>query len=314
MTLTSTPTGMTTNLGTVNALDFVNIFTDNINRLREALAITRLQPLTRTDSINIYKYTVTEPGSSATDDGFNGVVNPGVDIPLTSVQRTIDQTIQVAWRKYRKEVPIESVQKYGYEEAVVNTDKQVLGQMHKDIRSDFFTTVAGISGLTDVSSTPDADLQSAIATAWGQVMNAFDGNVDQIVMFVNPLDAAKYLGAAAITNGKDVSFGLTLLESFAGCRIIINNSVAQGTYYATAVNNLNLAYVPANDGEIAQMFAGKKVITDETGLVAVINDSKLDNLTEQTVVYDAIKLFPELSNGVVKGAISPAAKTAKASK
>ena len=61
------------------------------------------------------------------------------------------------------------------------------------------------------------------------------------------------------------------------------------------------------------MFAGKKVITDETGLIAVINDSKLSNLTEQTVVYDAIKLFPELSNGVVKGAISSAAKAASRS-
>lgn len=309
MTLTSTPTGMTNDLGTVNALDFINIFTDNVNRLQEALSITRLQPLTRTDSINVYKYTVTEPGSSATDDGFNGVVNPGVEIPLTSVKKEIAQTIKVNWRKYRKEVPIEAVQKYGYEEAVVKTDKQVLGQMHKDIRADFFSTIGSISGLDDVSGSPDADLQSAIATAWGQVMDKFDGNADQIVMFVNPLDAAKYLGAAAISNGKDVSFGLTLLESFAGCKMLINNTVPQGTYYATAVNNLNMAYVPANNGDIAQMFQGKKVITDETGLVAVVNDSKLSNLTEETVVFDALKLFPEVIDGVVKGAIGTGAKS-----
>lgn len=311
MTLTQTPTGMTTDLGTVNAIDFVNIFTDNVNRLREALGITRMQPLTKGNSIDIYKWTVTKPGSSAQDDGYNGIVNPGVTIPLTSVKKEVARTIQVDWHKYRKEVPVEMAQKYGYQEAIVETDKQVLGQMHKDIRSEFFTTIAGTSGATNITSTPDADLQAAIATAWGQVMDKFDGNADQIVMFVNPLDAAKYLGAAAISNGKDVSFGLTLLETFAGVRLIINNSVPQGSYYATAVNNLNLAYVPANDGEIAAAMAGKNIITDELGLVAIASDSKLDNLTAQTVVFDAMKLFPEVIDGVVIGKIqAPAAAAA----
>ena len=139
-------------------------------------------------------------------------------------------------------------------------------------------------------------------------MNAFDGNVDQIVMFANPQDAGDYLGSAVIQNGQSVGFGLTLVEDFMGARLLLNNSIPKGQYVATATNNLNLAYMPANDAELMQALAGKQTTTGELGLITLVHDINTTNATQQSTVMDAIQMFPEISAGVVKGTISaPAA-------
>ena len=312
MTLTNTPNGVTKQLGGVdnkviiNSIDFVKQFESNVNRLREALGIMRMQPLTKGNTVNIWGDKVIEPqGTSGTDDGVDGVVNPAVDIPLTEVQRNLDRTIQLKWHKYRKVVPWETIQQFGYDQAVLQTDRTMMLQIQNDIRKDLFTNLTSLSGATTANVT--GNLQTALGAAYGKVMDAFDGNVDQIVMFANPQDAGDYLGSAVIQNGQSVGFGLTLVEDFMGARLLLNNSIPKGQYVATATNNLNLAYMPANDAELMQALAGKQTTTGELGLITLVHDINTTNATQQSTVMDAIQMFPEISAGVVKGTISASA-------
>ena len=313
MTLTNTPNGVTKKLGGVdnkviiNSIDFVKQFESNVNRLREALGIMRMQPLTKGNTVNIWGDKVIEPtGTAGTDDGAGGVVNPAVDIPLTEVQRNLDRTVELKWHKYRKVVPWETIQQFGYDQAVLQTDRTMMLQIQNDIRKDLFTNLTNLSNATTANVT--GNLQTALGAAYGNVMNAFDGNVDQIVMFANPQDAGDYLGSAVIQNGQSVGFGLTLVEDFMGARLLLNNSIPKGQYVATATNNLNLAYMPANDAELMQALSGKQTTTGELGLITLVHDINTTNATQQSTVMDAIQMFPEISAGVVKGTISaPAA-------
>lgn len=317
MTLTNTPKGVTKQLGGVdnkviiNSIDFVKQFESNVNRLREALGIMRMQPLTKGNTVNIWGDKVIEPTSTAgTDgtDGVDGVVNPAVDIPLTEVQRNLDRKIELKWHKYRKVVPWETIQQFGYDQAVLQTDRTMMLQIQNDIRKDLFTNLTNLSNATTADVT--GNLQTALGAAYGNVMNAFDGNVDQIVMFANPQDAGDYLGSAVIQNGQSVGFGLTLVEDFMGARLLLNNSIPKGQYVATATNNLNLAYMPANDAELMQALAGKQTTTGELGLITLVHDINTTNATQQSTVMDAIQMFPEISAGVVKGKISAPAAAA----
>lgn len=316
MALTNTPSGVTSKLGGVdnkviiNSIDFVKQFESNVNRLREALGIMRMQPLTKGNTVNIWGDKVIEPtataGTTGDVDGVGGVVKPAVDIPLTEVQREIDRTIELKWHKYRKVVPWETIQQFGYDQAVLQTDRTMMLQIQNDIRKDLFTNLTNLSDATSANVT--GNLQTALGAAYGKVMDAFDGNVDQIVMFANPQDAGDYLGSAVIQNGQSVGFGLTLVEDFMGARLLLNNSIPKGKYVATATNNLNLAYMPANDAELMQALAGKQTTTGELGLITLVHDINTTNATQQSTVMDAIQMFPEISAGVVKGTISaPAA-------
>lgn len=328
MTLTNTPNGVTKQLGGVdnkviiNSIDFVKQFESNVNRLREALGIMRMQPLTKGNTVNIWGDKVIEPtgtagatgkasgaaGTTGTDngvDGVNGIVNPAVDIPLTEVQRNLDRTIELKWHKYRKVVPWETIQQFGYDQAVLQTDRTMMLQIQNDIRKDLFTNLTNLSDAT--TADVKGNLQTALGAAYGKIMDAFDGNVDQIVMFANPQDAGDYLGSAVIQNGQSVGFGLTLVEDFMGARLLLNNSIPKGQYVATAVNNLNLAYMPANDAELMQALAGKQTTTGELGLITLVHDINTTNATQQSTVMDAIQMFPEISAGVVKGTISASA-------
>lgn len=310
MTLTNTPSGVTQQLAggvdnkvIINSIDFVKQFESNVNRLREALGIMRMQPLTKGNTVNIWGDKVIEPtGTTGAGDGVDGVVNPAVDIPLTEVQRNLDRQIQLKWHKYRKVVPWETIQQFGYDQAVLQTDRTMMLQIQNDIRKDLFTNLTNLSDATSADVT--GNLQTALGAAYGKVMNAFDGNVDQIVMFANPQDAGDYLGSAVIQNGQSVGFGLTLVEDFMGARLLLNNSIPKGQYVATATNNLNLAYMPANDAELMQALAGKQTTTGELGLITLVHDINTTNATQQSTVMDAIQMFPEISAGVVKGTIS----------
>ena len=75
MTLTNTPNGVTKQLGGVdskviiNSIDFVKQFESNVNRLREALGIMRMQPLTKGNTLHIWGDKVIEPGTKAATAG-----------------------------------------------------------------------------------------------------------------------------------------------------------------------------------------------------------------------------------------------------
>lgn len=284
--LTKTP-----DMGEVQAKDFVERFSESITKLTQALSTTRPQAMTQGNTIQMYKFT--------TDMASTTTVGEGEDIPLSGVKRTKDRSFTVSFEKARKAVSIEEVQRVGYDMAVLQSDKRILREIQKNVRKGFFDFLK--TAPTDLGTVDD--LQNAIAQAVGKLQVLFDDDAVQTIVFINPMDAAKYLGAADITNGASVGFGLTLLNNFlGGVTLIMNSSVPEGTFYATVKDNINLMYLDTN-GESRKLFENKAITTDETGLIALVRDDNTTNLTNQSTLYWGIKIFPEVANGVIKGTL-----------
>lgn len=286
----------TPDMGEVQAKDFVEQFSESITKLTQALSTTRPQAMTQGNTIQMYKFT--------TDMASTTTVGEGEDIPLSGVKRTKDRSFTVSFEKARKAVSIEEVQRVGYDMAVQQSDKHILKEIQKKVRKGFFGFLA--TAPTDLGA--QGGLQNAIAQSVGKLQVLFDDDAVETLVFINPMDAAKYLGAADITNGASVGFGLTLLNNFmGGVTLIMNSSVPEGTFYATVKDNINLMYLDTN-GESRKLFENKSITTDETGLIALVRDDNTTNLTNQSTLYWGIKIFPEVANGVIKGTLAEPVK------
>lgn len=287
-------------LGTVNAIDFVNQFGYSVKKLQEALGVTRLQPMKQGNQIQTYKFGITKPKDAQDKDVDPASIGEGETIPLTKITREVANTYTVGFSKYRMGTTIEAVQKYGYDLAVEKTQQQMLQDIQKDIRAKFFNYLG--TAPNDLGTV--GDLQDAYGKVYGKLLSEFDTDTPQIIMFINPVDAGNYLGTAAIQNGQGVAFGLTLLKGFLGGNfdVILNASVPAGTFYATVKDNINLQYIDVN-GESSKLFQNKTVTTDETGLIALVQDDTIENLSNESVIYQGINLFAEVENGVLKGTL-----------
>ncbi|KRL40728.1 hypothetical protein [Liquorilactobacillus nagelii] len=287
-------------LGTVNAIDFVNQFGYSVKKLQEALGVTRLQPMKQGNQIQTYKFGITKPKDSNNAEVDPATIGEGETIPLTKITREVANTYTVGFSKYRMGTTIEAVQKYGYDLAVEKTQQQMLQDIQKDIRAKFFSYLG--TAPNDLGTV--GDLQDAYGKVYGKLLSEFDTDTPQIIMFINPVDAGNYLGTAAIQNGQGVAFGLTLLKGFLGGNfdVILNASVPAGTFYATVKDNINLQYIDVN-GESSKLFQNKTVTTDETGLIALVQDDTIENLSNESVIYQGINLFAEVENGVLKGTL-----------
>lgn len=282
----------TPDMGDVQAKDFVERFSESITKLTQVLSTTRPQAMTQGNTIQMYKFT--------TDMAETTTVAEGADIPLSGVKRAKDRAFTVTFEKARKAVSIEEVQRVGYDMAVLQSDKRILKAIQKNVRKSFFDFLA--TAPTELKA--QGGLQNAIAQSVGKLQVLFDDDAVETIVFINPMDAAKYLGAAEITNGASVGFGLTLLNNFlGGVTLIMNSSVPEGTFYATVKDNINLMYLDTN-GESRKLFANKSITTDETGLIALVHDDNTTNLTNQSTLYWGIKIFPEVANGVIKGTLA----------
>lgn len=268
------------------SVDFAEQFNKRLTSLFTMLGLQRKMPMSVGAVIKTYKNSVTLA---------SGAVGEGDDIPLSKVQRTVDKTYELAWSKYRKAVPIELVQRVGYDQAVDETDDTLAREIQKKIRDEFFGFLK-----TGTGSVSASNLQMASADAWAKVVSAFPEDDVDVILFLNPEDVAKHLGGAQLTT--QTAFGLRYMEGFLGAKVaIIHPSVEKGKLYATASQNLVFAYAELS-GEAKKAFEGME--TDETGIIGVIHDKNTKNLTNQTVAMLATKLYAELSDGVVVGTIT----------
>ena len=280
------------NLGEIKSIDFVNKFSKNINDLLTLLGVTRRQELTNDLKIQTYKWTA---DVDATNPG------EGEDIPLSQMVRTKDQAHEVAWFKKRRSVSAEAIARHGASVAITEADTRLMREIQNGIKEQFFTFLKA-----NPTKNKGKGLQGALAQAWAKIatFNEFEGS--PIVTFVNPVDAAEYLGNTGV--GADASnvFGMTLLKNFLGMQnVIVMNGVPEGKIYTTAIENLVFANLNVASGDLGGLFAD---FTDETGLIAVARDRALKNLTYESVFFGANVLFAEIPQGVVETSIEkPAA-------
>lgn len=282
---------LTRQLTKAQSIDFVNTFGTQIGQLTKLLGVERKIPMTSGSTLKTYTSSVTLDNTS---------VEPGAVIPLSQVVVEEGAPVEIEWDKKRKAVPAEDIQKYGYEQAITRTDKALVRELQKELRKKLFAQIEAGTGTVN-----GVGLQGALAQAWGGVQKAFEDDEVRTVAFINTMDAADYLGTAQIT--VQSAFGLNYVENFLGVDIVVITSlIDKGTLYATAADNLVLAYATVSSGELGQAF---DFVTEETGLIGVTHDINKQRLTAETVTLNGMALFAERLDGVIKATIEAAPET-----
>ena len=156
---------------------------------------------------------------------------------------------------------------------------------------------------TGTAEVTGSGLQATLAQAWGKLQVLFEDTSIQSVYFINPMDAADYLGSAQIST--QTAFGLSYIENFLGMgTAIMCSDVPKGKIYATASDNIVLYFINVTAADMAQAF---DLTSDETGLIGIHTGPTYDNLSAETVVASGVGLFAENLGGIVVGTISAAA-------
>lgn len=277
---------LTTTLGTALSIDLVENFGKRFKSLEELLGIERVMPMAQGTSIKTYTSSVTLDGTT---------VAPGDIIPLSEVELEAGPVHEIVWDKKRKAVTMEDIQKYGFETAIVMTDGKLVNEMQKGVRTKLLAQLA-----TGTGTATGVGLQATLANNWAVVAGKFDEDDVETISFINPLDAAGYLGQANITTQN--AFGMTYLQDFLNNRIVfMHASVPAKTVYSTAANNLVAGYVQMSGGEIAKAF---DFTTDSTGLIGVTHDINKQRLQAETIAAYGLALLAERLDGVVVGTIT----------
>lgn len=273
-------------------IDFVSRFTHtSLAKLIEVLGVTRKVPMM--EGTTMYVYTTAGTLQS-------GAVPEGEVIPLSRYATTKTPVGEITLKKWRKAASAEAIKKSGYEAAVRDTDAALLKDVQTGIRTDFFTLLNGT--ITGAVTATGVGLQAALANAWGKLQVAFENDSAEAVFFLNPLDVSDYLGKAQVT--MQTAFGMTYIENFLGLgTAILNSNVTQGTFIATAKENIVMYYLTMN-GDIADAFS---LTADELGYIGIKSGYATEERAQiETLVMDGIQFFVEYAGGVVKGTITAA--------
>ena len=279
---------ITTDIEPGISVDFASKLTNNIRTLQRILAIDELDALPEGNAIPIYAYNQKNTPAQVAE---------GVTIPLTEVERTLVKTITMTLKKYRKQSTAELIQKVGRTRAINETDNVILSNVQKDIKTDFFTMLATGSG-----TATGVGVQKALADAWGKVVKGFDDIDATPVFFVSSDDVADYLGGASIS--MQTAFGWNYIENFLGLGdTFVTPALTKGTAYATAKENLRGAYVPANNGAVADSFG---LNGDGTGLIGITHSVETSNASIETLMMSGVVFYPEIVSKVYEVTITSA--------
>ena len=283
-------TNLTTDFAKAQSIDFTNRFVDGIQKLQELLGITRRTAMANGSIIKVYKNKVTMA---------NGDVAEGDLIPLSKVEVEPANTYELAYKKYRKAVTLEAIQRSGFDLAVSEADNELLKQIQSNIRSALVTFLA-----TGTGTATGTGFQAAVADAWGKLQVLFENYAtDGVIVIANPQDISKYLGEQTnITT--QTAFGMTYFQTFLDVKVMSNSSVPAGTFYATVADNLNLAYPAISGGEINKAFS---FTTDATGLVGITHTADYTRANYETTILTGSVLFAERLDGVIVGTIATGA-------
>lgn len=281
-----------TQMAKVREVDFVNLFTHaSLDKLIEVLGVTRKIPMMEGTTMYVY---------STTGTLHSGAVPEGEIIPLSQYATTKSPVGEITLKKWRKAVSAEAIKKSGYAAAVNDTDAALLRDVQSGVRTDFFALLNGT--ITGSDTATGVGLQAALANAWGKLQIKFEDDAAEAVYFLNPLDVATYLGAAQIST--QTAFGLNYIENFLGLgTAILSSKVTQGTFIATAKENIVMYYLTVN-GDIADAFS---LTSDELGYIGIKSGYQNEERAQiESLVMSGIRFFVEYAAGVIKGTITAA--------
>ena len=287
--MADTNTITTADLARVREVEFVELFSENIEKLMQALGVARRIPKQAGSALKAY----TAEGTLQ-----DGAVGEGETIPLSKYTTKPVSYGSITLKKWRKSTTAEAIIERGYDQAVDAMTDRMLRDVQREIRADFFALLADGEGTASGSN-----LQGALAQAWGQLQVKFEDDDIDAAFFVNTLDAADYLSEAAVT--MQSAFGMTYIENFLGLgTLILNSSVPRGKVYATAKENIVLYYIPVGGADLGEVF---QFASDESGLIGIHEEPDYTNMTASSTVLCGISLFAERLDGVIVSSFGDAA-------
>lgn len=272
----------------VREIDYAASFGEGLGKFLDILGVTRRLPVTAGTVLKQLKVT----GQLNTTQ-----VDEGDIIPLSQYETTWESVGEVILNKYRKATTAEAILKGGFDQAVNETDKKMLLDVQKSVRTRLVGALDNQNGTKAYGQT----LQDLLAHIWGQLQVLFEDDAVETVYFVNPLDIADYLGTAAITTQSE--FGFTYVEDFLGLgTVIVTPLITKGKVYGTAKNNLVDYYIDARESNgLGDAF---DFSTDsETGFIGIHEESNYTRMQSETVAFEGVYIFPEMAAGIVSGEI-----------
>ena len=283
-----TNTIMQADLARVRVADFNLQFTGNLQKLTEALGVTRKIAVQEGAALKMLKVTGTLE---------SGNVAEGDLIPLSKYETEEVAVGEVKLNKWRKGTTAEAILKGGYDQAVGATTDKMVKDIQKTIRGDLFTFMGKGTGTASGSG-----LQATLANGWGKLAVLFEDDAVETVYFLNPMDVSDYLGTAQVE--MQTLFGMNYIKNFLGLGdVFLNSNVPEGKFYATAKENIVLYYVNVGAGDIKTAFG---LTTDETGYIGINEYADKDTARVIDLVMSGVTFFPERIDGIVVGTIAGA--------
>lgn len=266
-------------------VDFVTSFAKNWDALREVIGI--MKPIRKAPGTTLVSYT-------ATVTLEDGNIGEGEAIPYSQAKVDPVSYEDLTLKKWAKAVSIEAVEKYGATAAVQMTDAEFRNELQGEVMDDFYTFLK-----TGTLKSTEDTFQMGIAMAIGKVTDKFKKmhrDTTNIVVFVNTLDAYRYLGAAQVSI--QTNNGLTYIKNFLGAQtVILSSEIEEGTIIATPVNNIVLYYVNPGDGEFGQLGLNYTV-AGETNLIGFHANGNYGTAVGESFALMGMKLWAEYIDAI----------------
>lgn len=277
---------MSADLARAREIDFVSMFSYNTRKLMEALGVTR--PIVKQAGTVLKAY-------KATGTLESGAVPEGELIPLSHYKTEPVNLGEITLNKWRKQTTAEAISEKGYDQAVQMTTAEMLKDIQKGIRQNFFNFLA-----TGTGAATGTGFQATLANIWAQGQILFEDDDVDMVYFMNPEDIGGYLATAQISIQN--AFGMRYVEDFIGLGTVLTTGyVPKGTIYATAKNNIVLYYIPVNGADLGLAF---NFTSDETGLIGIHEEPDYKYATAYQTVLSGMTLFADRLDGIIVGTIA----------
>jgi len=268
--------------------DFVTRFGSSWQALAEVLGI--MNPVKKEAGTKLVSYT-------ASVDLEDGDVPEGAVIPYSKATVVEVAHADLTLKKYAKAVTVEDVNKYGAKIAVQKTDDAFLNELQTKVMDDFYGFIEANDSTLDGT---EATWQMAVAMAIGKVRDKFKKmrkNVSNIVVFVNTLDAYKYLGSADISIQS--LFGIDYVQNFMGAQtMILSSEIEENEVIAIPADNIVLYYI---DPSSAFADLGLVYATDgDTNLIGFHAEGNYTTAVGESFALMGMKLWAEYVDGIAK--------------
>lgn len=271
-------------------VDFVTKFGANWAALQEILGI--INPVRKAPGTRLVS-------SKATMVLENGEVAEGAQIPLSKATIEPVTFADIKIEKFAKGVTVEDVAKYGAKVAVQMTDEAFRNELQGKVLDAFYDFL-----MTGTLALTEADFQMAISMAIGSVKNKFKEmrkDISKVAVFVNTLDAYRYLGGAAVS--LQTRNGIEYLSDFLGATLVLTSEIPQGKVVATPVSNIVLYYVDPSDSEFAQLGLNYRV-EGETNLIGYHAEGNYTNATGESYALMGMVLWAEYIDAIAVATIA----------